>query len=154
MEGDVMTELRFVRSHVERCLQDEWELCRVTQDPDGDYPFRQGPAACWVQVCAGDPVLIKVFGVAATGIRRTTKLLTELNEINNRAGTTHVVWTGGTVLVQQTLLAEGVDRVTLGHACTAVGSLAADIGPLTAAMFGGATPFPVGDEQREEGAME
>ena len=43
--GVGMTELLWVRSHVERLLQDEWDACRVAADDDGDYPFRRGTAA-------------------------------------------------------------------------------------------------------------
>ena len=44
-----------VRSHVERCLQDIWQVCRVAVDDDGDYPFRAGVAACWVRVDSRTP---------------------------------------------------------------------------------------------------
>ena len=39
-----------VRSHVERCLQDIWEVRRLEQDDDGDYPFRTKSCLGWVRV--------------------------------------------------------------------------------------------------------
>src|SRR5438876_1766786 len=40
--GASMTELMWIRSHVEVLLQREWDVCRVVPDADGDYPFRRG----------------------------------------------------------------------------------------------------------------
>jgi hypothetical protein len=51
-----VTENMWVRSHVERLLQDEWATERVIVDDDGDYPFQAGTAAAWVRVLDSDPV--------------------------------------------------------------------------------------------------
>jgi hypothetical protein len=59
------------------------------------------------------------------------------------------------VVVEQALHADGVDRETLSQACSAVGSVADDIGAMVAAVHGGTTPFPVEApeaSQREEQA--
>lgn len=60
-----MSESLWVRSHVERLLQDEWDVCRVTTDGDGDHPFRNGTAADWVAVLDSEPVMVRVFAHAA-----------------------------------------------------------------------------------------
>ncbi len=141
-----MGEAAWVRSHVERCLQDEWEECRVVRDGDGDYPFRHGSAACYVRVEETSPVLVRVFAHAVVDVRRTARLLAELNDLNASARSAHVYWAGGLVVVEHALHAAAVDRETLGHACVAVGTVAADIGTLLAGVFGGHTPFAASEE--------
>ena len=135
-----MSEMLWVRSHVERLLQDEWQVCRVSPDADGDYGFRNGTAACWVRVLDADQPMVRVFAHAACGVRRTAKLLTELNEIQNRALTASVMWTGECVVVGQTISAVGLTGPVLGQAMAAVGGIADEVGVLIAGVFGGSTP--------------
>lgn len=141
---------QWLRSHVERLLQDEWETCRVLVDDDGDYPFRYGTASCWVTVLEAEPMMVRVFAHAAYGVRPTLRLLTELNEIQLGARTAAVMVDDGTVIVSQTLAARGVNRRSLRQALQAVGGVADDIGLLVAGMYGGTTPYPASvpvDEQ-------
>lgn len=79
-----MSTALWIRSHVERLLQEEWDTCRVTVDDDGDYPFRCGIAAGWVQAMESDPVMVRVFAHAATGLGPSLKLFAELNSIQCR----------------------------------------------------------------------
>lgn len=145
-----MSEMVWVRSHVERLLQDEWNVCRVEADPDGDYPFRHGTAVCWVRLIdAGEP-LVRVFAHAACGLRRSAKLLTELNEIQNRALSASVMLTGGCVVITQTVSAYELSRAVLGQAMAAVGGLADEVGVLIAGVFGGTTPFPAEVTESED----
>ena len=136
-----MSEMVWVRSHVERLLQDEWEVCRVEADPDGDYGFRNGTAACWVRVLDADQPMVRVFAHAVCGVRRSAKLLTELNDIQNRALTASVMWTGECVVVAQTISAVGLTGPVLAQAMASVGGIADEVGVLIAGMFGGSTPF-------------
>lgn len=136
------TKGRWLRSHVERLLQEEWHACRVAADADGDYRFRSGTAACWVQVLDYDRLMVRVFAHAAVGIPRSAKLLAELNDIQNRSMTATVRWYDGAVLVSQTLSPDGLNRKTLRQAMRAVGGVADDIGLLLAGMFNGSTPHP------------
>lgn len=46
-EEDRRTQV-MLRSHVERCLQDIWDTRELGTDEDGDYPYRNGTAMCWV----------------------------------------------------------------------------------------------------------
>jgi hypothetical protein len=133
---------RWLRSHLERLLEDEWDVCRLSADSDGDYPFRAGTAACWVQLTDHDPPMVRVLAHAAVDVPRSAKLLAELNDIQNRALTATVRWCEGSVLVSQTLSPHGLNRKTLRQALQAVGGVADSIGLLLAGMFGGATPFP------------
>jgi hypothetical protein len=137
-----MSELAWITSHVERLLQDQWDVCRVETDCDGDYFFRQGTAACWVSVMDTHPVMVRVFAQAATGVKPSLKLFTELNAIARRALSTAVLLEGNTVVVSQTISPVGLTGPVLAQALRAVGGVADDVGLLLAGMFGGATPFP------------
>lgn len=142
----------WLRSHVERCLQDVWDVCRVVADGDGQYPFRFGTAGGFVAVEAGDPPVVRVWAEAVTGTRRTARLLIEINEVNARSRTAHAFFDHGSVVVEQALHADGVNRDTLAQAFASVGTVADDIGAMIAAVYGGRTPFPVGDEPADEQA--
>lgn len=137
-----MDEKVWFRSHVERCLQQVWTEPRVQPDEDGDYPFRWGSALGWVAIDEEEP-LLRVWAYAAAGLRRSAKLLGEINDINLRSRSVHVVLSGHYAIVRQAMSAHGVDVESLGQAYGAVGSVAEDIGPMLAAVFGGSTPFPV-----------
>lgn len=133
----------WLRAHVERCLQDIWEIGRLEVDGDGDYPFRWGSAACWVSVHTQlKPMTVDVFAHAALDVPRTAKLLREINEVNTSSRLASVMWSGGVVVVRSAVLAASVDREQLHHSLIAVGSLADEIGPLMASVYGGHTPFP------------
>lgn len=147
-----MNEMTWFRSHVERCLQDAWELPGVATDGDGDYPFRHGSAACFVSTAQGvTPTFVRVWALAVVGVKRSAKLLIELNEINERALTARVYWAEGSVTVEQTMLAPAVDTESLGQACAAVGTLADNLGLLVASSFGGRTLYDP-SEQLDEAA--
>jgi hypothetical protein len=133
---------QWIRSHVARLLEDEWNVCRATTDCDGDFPFRSGTAACWVQVLDFDRPLVRVLAHAAVDVKCSAKLLTELNEIQNRATSATVRWNDNAVLVSQTLSPYALNRKTLRQAMASVCRVAEDIGGLLAGMFDGATPFP------------
>jgi hypothetical protein len=149
--GVVMgTKQRWLRSHLERLLQAEWRVCQVTADADGDYAFRAGTAAGWVQLLDSGPLMVRVLAHAALDIPRSAKLLTELNDIQNRAMTATIRWCEGSVMVSQTLSAHGLNRKTLRQALQSVGGVADDIGLLLAGMYGGSTPFPVESSVDEE----
>jgi hypothetical protein len=138
-----MSETLWIKSHVELLLQREWEVCQVAVDPDGDFPFRAGTAACWVTVSEAEVPMVHVFAHAACGLKPTAKVLRELNDIQNRAFSARVSLTDGCVLVSQVLSPIGLTRPVLAQALHSVGGVAEDIGPLLAAMFDGSTPFPV-----------
>jgi hypothetical protein len=147
-------EVFWLRAHVRQCLQEVWDVCRVEVDADGDVPFRTGIAAGWISAVDGEPPLVRVWAHVAFGVKATAAVLRELNDINRRSRTAHVYWAGGGVIAEQTLHADGVDSATLGQAWDAVSSVANDLGPMLAAVHGGATPFPAeapSVEDRESG---
>ena len=145
-----MSESMWIKSHVELLLQREWEVCRVATDPDGDFPFRGGTAACWVTVSDGEPPMVHVFAHAACGLKPTARVLRELNDIQNRALSARVALADGCVLVSQVISPIGLTQPVLAQALRSVGGVAEDIGPLLAAMFDGSTPFPVEVPEDEE----
>ena len=148
-----MTEILWVRSHVERLLQEEWEKCCVAVDGDGDYPFRRGTSAGWVSIIeTGDAPLVRVFAHAACNIKPTVAMWRELNDIQTRCSTAMVMWLGGCVLVAQTMSSIGITQPVLAQALNAVGGVADDIGLLLAGMFNGTTPHPVPDSESEDAA--
>jgi hypothetical protein len=135
-----VTELMWVRSHVEQLLQRERDACRVAVDRDGDFPFRCGTAAGWVAVLDEKPIVVRVTAHAVYGVKSSAKLLRELNEINVRALTATVQLIDDIVVVQQTISPVGLTQPVLAQAVHAVGGMADTIGGLLAAMFDGATP--------------
>ena len=148
-----MSELLWIRSHVERLLQDEWEEDRVTIDVDGDVVWRRGTARGWVSVIpAGDTHLVRVWAHAAHGVKPSAKLLRELNDIQLRCTSSTVMVSGSIVVVSQTISAVGLTGPVIAQALEAVGNVADDIGTMVAIMFGGETPFPVVTSASEDAA--
>lgn len=131
----------WLRSHVERCLQDVLHLATVEPDDDGEYPFCCETAAGWVRLETGDPTLIRVWAIAAEAVKRSPKLMYELNEINGRARLVDVVLVEDHVIVESVVHAGGLTRETLADAIEAVRCVADDVGPLIAAVHGGGTPL-------------
>ena len=74
-----------LRSHVERCLQDIWDVPDLVIDDDGDYPYRRGTAMCWVSPFDGPVPGVRVFAHAAYGLKPSAKLLREVNDLNVRS---------------------------------------------------------------------
>lgn len=85
-----MTEVAWIRSHVELLLQREWNLGRVKPDPDGDFAFRRGTAMCWVSVLDTGPPMVRVFAHAAFGLKPTVALYRGLNQIQGHSLTARV----------------------------------------------------------------
>ena len=144
MEVQPVAAIDLARSHVERCLQDLWSVERVLPDADGDYCYGSGSAACYIGLDSAEPVVVKAVACAAVEVKKTAKLLDELNEVNARCRMARVYWINGAVLVEQTLFADTVDRGSLAHAGQSVAHIANDLGPMIAAVYGGRTPLEGG----------
>lgn len=141
-----MSYLDLARSHVERCLQDLWGTWDLEPGPDGDYCYQIGSATCYIGLSAGEPPLVKVVACAALDVKKTAKLLAELNALNTRCRTVHVYWQNGSVIVERAMFAHSVDRRGLAQASGSVATVANDIGPMIAAVFGGCTPIATLDQ--------
>ncbi len=140
-----MQQSEWFRAYVEKILETSWEQHPLIRDDDGDYPYRYGTAACFVRIEAGPPLAVRVVAQAVRGVRRSAKLLSELNEFNAAARTVTAYWDSDCVVVDTAVDAEGANAETLTRACAEVGQAAHDMGTLIAAMYDGRTPFPAHD---------
>jgi hypothetical protein len=130
------------RAFVERLLMAQFDTCELVVDVDGDVPFRDGSAACWVSLETRPAMAVRVWGIAADGIRPTAAALREVNDLNERAGLAKVTLVGGRVVVEVRLPADQVSARSLSRACGHVVGMADEVGVLFAGVFGGSTPFP------------
>ncbi|MBA2532416.1 MAG: YbjN domain-containing protein [Nocardioidaceae bacterium] len=133
--------IEWFRAYVEKLLRGGL-IDEPKQDSDGDYLYRWGTAACWVRLSEQPFWRVDVFAHAVLGVKPTARLLREINETNARLVSGRIYTAGGVVVVEQSVLADGLTADTLAQACVAVGSAANDLGPLLAVMFDGQTPFP------------
>lgn len=141
-----------LRSHTERCLQDIWKQHELTTDDDGDFPYRYGTAACWVRVGTAPEQEVRVFAHAAFGVKRTARLLAELNDLNGRSRWVSVHLEGQAVVVSGALHWTAVNRPALDQLMRSAGTVADDVGTMIATVYGGSTPFqPSEDELAEPG---
>src|SRR3954452_13874031 len=98
-----MGELAWVRSHVERCMQEMWSDACLETDDDGDYRFRSETGLGGIRVSAGDPIVVSVCIMAAAGLRSSLGLLKEVNDLNTRLRTAMVSLSHGHVIVEQSM---------------------------------------------------
>jgi len=145
-----MNQETLVRAHVENTLMTVMDNKCVCTDQDGDYPFRWNTAACWIHVESSDAPAIRVFAHAAFGLKRSAKLLQEINDINTGHRFVKTSLVAGTVVVEYAMPWAAAEPSVISSACKAVGSVAADAGPLLAGVFGGQTPFEPETESQDE----
>lgn len=136
-----------LRSHVEACLSELWGSDCLDLDADGDYGYRWGTAACWVRPSVGGALGVRVFAHAVHSVKRSAKLLAELNELNQRSRHCQVFLGHDAVVVAANLDWDLVAADTLDRVMRSVGMVADDIGVLVATVFGGQTPFPAGEDE-------
>ena len=137
-----MGKWAWFRVYVERLLMEQFDTTSLVKDGDGDVPFSKGTSACFVTV-EDRPLGVRVWGMAATGIRPTAAVLREVNELNQRTSHAKVVHAGDRVWVELRVPADQVAARSVRRACGQVCSIADDIGSLFAGVHGGSTPFPV-----------
>jgi hypothetical protein len=89
-----------------------------------------------------------VVAQAVTNVKKSAKLLGELNDFNGHARTVTAYFDAGCVVVDAAVDAEGANAETLTRACAEVGQAAHDMGTLLAALFDGRTPFLAEDAHR------
>ncbi|MCY7290172.1 MAG: YbjN domain-containing protein [Cryobacterium sp.] len=149
-----MDQTTLLRAHVERVLQDAWGVKDLEVDSDGDYRYRYDSAACWVRIRPpidpDDQPCVEAFALAAKGLKRSAKLLNEINALNAAARWVKIALEGDQIYVNYVLHMAGADREALLNATKAVGGVAADLGPVLSAVYGGDTPFKVKIEEPGE----
>lgn len=127
-----------MRSHLERCLQDEFDTCRVVADADDDYPFEHAGAVYYVRLIeAADTWWVRVWAPIVIGVKRSARLLTELNDINLRYPLVRALLREGNVYVEGNMHASTLGSENLGRVCHAVGEVAAAVSEPIATVFGG-----------------
>jgi hypothetical protein len=81
-------------------------------------------------------------------VKRSARLLAELNDLNRSARWVTLHWYDGLVVVDRALATTEVDRDSVRFALEAVVSVADEIGPMIATVHGGATPLtPMPDNE-------
>jgi hypothetical protein len=145
--------LALYRSHVENLLKSIWERCELEVDGDGDYPFRSGNVAVWVSVVPSELPAVRVWSRAVHDVRRTAKLLVELNEMNSCARWVRIYWACDSVVVESDLSFTSTNKAALGQAMHAVAEVADTIAPMLAIVHGGRVPLAeLQNEETEEDA--
>ena len=72
------------RAYVDRLLMEQFDTTTLLKDDDGDVPFSKGTSACFVSV-ERRRLGVRVWGMAAMGIKPTAAALREVNELNQQA---------------------------------------------------------------------
>lgn len=132
-----MGYIDMVRSHVERLLERSFGVQGIEPDVDGDYMMTCGDATYFVSIVPLELPMVRVWAPLVGGVRRTAKLLTELNDINSRLLFGTLYWCHDAVTASAVITASSLDEPTLERVCLAVGHMAEDLGPVLAAVHGG-----------------
>jgi hypothetical protein len=106
-------------------------------DDDGDYGIVHDGMLCWVRILGGEEPIVRVWAQAAYDVKRSAKLLAELNEVNSGLRLLRCFWHQGTVIVAGEMVLESVEPGDLGGLVMHVGATARHTGELVAAFFGG-----------------
>ncbi len=135
---------------MERSLRCDLGIGSMQPDDDGDYGIVHDGMLTWTRIMAGDDPLVRVWARAAYDVKRTAKLLVELNDINSTLRLIRCFWHDGAVIVAGEMVLESVEPGDLGGLVTHVASTARHTGELIAAVFGGAlAAMPVCDQDNE-----
>lgn len=141
-----MGRLDRIRPYLEKLLREGFGIPDLTPDDDGDYPFRYRSAGYYVRLYNEQAPTIQLFSVVVRDIKRSPKLLAELNELNAGMAFVRVYWVNLQVVVATELVAETLDAEELGNACNVIGRVADTIGPKLVADHGGHVLFEDDDE--------
>ena len=148
-----MTYHDALRHHVERRMQVDLELpAAVVADEDGDYVYvaPEGPVV-WVRPgMSMSPVPVRISAIAATGVKKTAALLTELNEWNDVVPLARFVWDRGVIRVWTDAVIESIEPGELGHSIKHVAFHAHRIGDIAATVYGGTVPWAVNETEPSE----
>jgi hypothetical protein len=129
--------------HVQRMLMHDLDLsyAQVEVDDDGDVClFFEDDLLVIARLVTHDgQEWVRLWSVAATGLRRNAKLLREVNEINSHLFAARVLLTDfGALIVSGELLAESLGKGELGTLARIIGDTVNDVGTLVQLVFGGA----------------
>ena len=129
--------------HVQRMLMHDFELAYadVESDDDGDYAIPTESGTVFARlIFDADRVWVRLWTEAARGLRRSAKLLREVNEINQRhVGSRALLTDNGVLIVAAEVIAESVEKGELGTLVGILAETAEEIGSLVQIVYGGAT---------------
>jgi hypothetical protein len=135
--------------HLQRMLMHDLELpyADVEADEDGDYPLltESGALVYARLIYEADQVWVRLWTQAAHGLRRTAKLLREVNEINQRhVGSRVLLSDNGVLIVAAEVRADSVEPGELGTLIGILTETATEIGELVQIVYG--EPLPASDD--------
>jgi hypothetical protein len=139
-----MTYELALRHHVERSLRRDLGLDGpVEPDDDGDYGVVGCDSIVWVRpMLEGNPALVRVWSIAACGVKRSMSLLSEINDINGGLDLVRVLLRGkDTVVLTTEVEIEAVTPGMLGRLVHHVGYHSGHVGELITTVHGGERPF-------------
>jgi hypothetical protein len=136
-----------IRPYLEKLLREGFAIPDLAPDDEGDYPFRFRSAGYYVRLYNEAAPTIQLFSVVVRDIKKSPKLLSELNDLNAGMAYVRVYWVNHQVVVATELVAETLDAEELGNACNIVGRVADGIGPRLASEYGGHVLFEGDDDE-------
>jgi hypothetical protein len=119
----------------------ELSYAEVEADDDGDYPLHTdaGVLVYARLIHHADQVWVRLWTQAACGLRRTAKLLREVNEVNQRHVGTRVVLTDdGGLIAAAEVRADSVEPGELGTLVQALSDTVTEVGGLIQIVYGDA----------------
>lgn len=134
----IETTFERMRSSTEQVLAEVFGPSVLERDADGLYRLDHHTAV-FARLVDDEPVRIQVFAIAVDGVPNSAELLTELNDHNARLGFARCFWLNDQVLVECDLMAGTTEAAELEAAHERVLSISRELGPMLAAVFGGAS---------------
>ncbi len=127
-----------LRDQVEATIEEVAGHLAKIADHDGDYPLQRHGATVYGRlVLDASPPVLQVFAVLLDGVEATPELALELNDLNAAVGFARVFHVEGQVLAEVDLHAQTLDAAELSTAIERITSVAQDITPMLATVFGG-----------------
>lgn len=131
--------------HLQRMLMHDLDLsyADVKADEDGDYPLRieNGVLIYARLIYDADQVWVRLWTQVAGGLRRTAKLLREVNEINQRHVGSRVLLTDeGVLIAAAEVRADSVEPGELGTLVGILNDTVIEVGGLVQIVYGEPAP--------------
>lgn len=138
-----MTDANMIRPFVERAVAQALGLESIRVDEDGDIPVVNETSVTFVRVLDG-PVgpMVRFFSPVVAEVRKSSKLLERLNEMNVGVPYVQFFWVGEQIICNLDLDAESLQPEEVGKALSAVMWHANKFDEPLQEEFGGRTMIP------------
>jgi hypothetical protein len=152
-EGGGMARIDVLRPYVEKIVAEYLELDGdLVVDDDGTIPIHRGSARYVVRLLDAQPSpIVQVYSSLLSGVKRSSKLLAKLNEINADIWFGRMFHLGDQVIVAVEMVAETLDKEELAAACDAIGAIADARDTELHDAFGGSMAFTDEPAQTADG---